>query len=63
MALLVAQQFFVDQEGPHLDSDKLESSLQNYLPDFALTKQGQNTIEKWMQMIMHVFRKVKKLFK
>uniref|UniRef100_A0AC35EU69 Myosin-VIIa n=1 Tax=Panagrolaimus sp. PS1159 TaxID=55785 RepID=A0AC35EU69_9BILA len=57
LALLAAQQFFVDQNGPNLDVEKLEGSIPNYLPDFALTKQGQNTVEKWMQMIMHVFRK------
>ena len=57
LVLLAAQQFFVDQNGPNLDIDKLESALQNYLPDFELTKKGKSTLEKWIQAVMHVFRK------
>ncbi|KAE9550764.1 hypothetical protein FO519_006016 [Halicephalobus sp. NKZ332] len=57
LVLLAAQEFFVDQKGPDLDVEKLESALPNYLPDFELTKKGKSTLEKWMQSVMHVFRK------
>ncbi|KAH7727939.1 hypothetical protein AAVH_04183 [Aphelenchoides avenae] len=57
LALLVAQQFFVDQGGPHLDVDRLDASLAKYLPDFERTKRGKPSTEKWLQLAMNTFRK------
>uniref|UniRef100_A0A914DZP4 Myosin-VIIa n=1 Tax=Acrobeloides nanus TaxID=290746 RepID=A0A914DZP4_9BILA len=57
LALLAAQQFFVDQNGPYMDVEKLEASLPTYLPDFLLSKQGKTSQEKWLQATMNVFRK------
>lgn len=55
---MVAQQFYVDQAGPHLDVDRLEASLPKYLPEHEMTKRGKLTTEKWLQLAMNVFRKV-----
>lgn len=58
LALLAAQQFFIDQNGAHMNVEKLESSLPTYLPDLVLAKQSKTAQEKWLQAIMNVFRKV-----
>uniref|UniRef100_A0A7E4VCT7 Myosin motor domain-containing protein n=1 Tax=Panagrellus redivivus TaxID=6233 RepID=A0A7E4VCT7_PANRE len=57
LVLLAAQQFYVDQNGPDLDVDKLEGALPAYLPDFESGKRSKEVTEKWLQAVMHVFRK------
>ena len=55
LAMLCAQQYYVDEEA--MDVSKLESHLNNYLPDFAFSGK-EMAKEKWIQSIMHQYRKV-----
>ncbi|VDD94921.1 unnamed protein product, partial [Enterobius vermicularis] len=59
LALLIAQQFYIDY-GSHLDVndiDKLEESLQRYLPDYELKKSSNDNLQRWLQLVMHAYRK------
>ena len=38
--------------------DKLEASIAAYLPDFEMNGKQQLTQEKWVQAVMHQYRKV-----
>ncbi|PAV81570.1 hypothetical protein WR25_02774 isoform A [Diploscapter pachys] len=55
LAALIAQQHYID--GGTLQVDKLEASIAAYLPDFEMNGKQQLTQEKWVQAVMHQYRK------
>lgn len=61
MALVCAQRYYVEHGAvSFVNIDVLEKELPNYLPENKLTKTDENlSAEKWVQLILNVFRKVK----
>ncbi|KAI6191670.1 Unconventional myosin-X [Aphelenchoides bicaudatus] len=59
LALLAAQQFFVQQNGQvQMEADILEKQLTSLLPEAIVTKNKTSLdTEKWLQLIMNVYRK------
>ncbi|KAK0401978.1 hypothetical protein QR680_016074 [Steinernema hermaphroditum] len=56
LAMLAAQQFFIEQKGAPLNVERLEVSIPSYLPDHELAKKN-GSMERWLQLIMHTYRK------
>uniref|UniRef100_A0A915BGX9 Myosin-VIIa n=1 Tax=Parascaris univalens TaxID=6257 RepID=A0A915BGX9_PARUN len=56
LATLAAQQFYVDH-GSQLDVDKLEENLHLYIPEFEMKNAKGSNHERWLQLVMHAFRK------
>uniref|UniRef100_A0A183V549 Myosin VIIa n=1 Tax=Toxocara canis TaxID=6265 RepID=A0A183V549_TOXCA len=56
LAGLAAQQYYVDH-GPEMDVDKLEQSLHLYIPEFEMKNAKGSNQERWLQLVMHAFRK------
>ena len=53
---LAAQQYYVDHASD-MNIERLVGLVPNYIPDSCL--QGTGTTEKWAQMIVNAYRKVK----
>jgi len=56
LAALAAQQYYVDHASD-MNLERLVGLVPNYIPDSCL--QGAGTIEKWGQMIVNAYRKVR----
>uniref|UniRef100_A0A0M3IQF6 MyTH4 domain-containing protein n=1 Tax=Ascaris lumbricoides TaxID=6252 RepID=A0A0M3IQF6_ASCLU len=56
LATLAAQQYYIDY-GPQLDIDKLEENLHIYIPEFEMKNAKGSNHERWLQLVMHAFRK------
>lgn len=57
MALLAAQQYYVDY-GRSMDIDELKNSLVMYIPEDQIHEADENCNERWLQLVLHAFRKV-----
>jgi len=58
LATMAAQQYFIDI-GADMKVDTLSAALPTYIPEFVLNAPNKtNNQERWIQLIMHAFRKV-----
>ncbi|VDN08326.1 unnamed protein product [Thelazia callipaeda] len=57
LAMLAAQQYYIDHGDTGMDIEKLENSLMIYLPEDEIQKFDENSNERWLQLILHALRK------
>ncbi|VDK42367.1 unnamed protein product [Anisakis simplex] len=57
LASLAAQQYYIEH-GAEMQVEKLEQSINSYIPEFELKKTKGSDQERWIQLILHAFRKV-----
>ncbi|VDN29627.1 unnamed protein product [Gongylonema pulchrum] len=56
LAVLTAQQYCIDH-GCLINTDNLEQSLLAYLPQNEIGDADENDNERWLQLVLHAFRK------
>ena len=65
MALLAAQQYFIATNGKHreIDVSELEELLPEFMPMgiFNITEENSEIRQKWIQLVLHAYRKVNKI--
>ena len=54
--MIAAQQYYVEN-GNDLQTDKLNTALNNYIPDFSLNS-SDKSLERWAQLVTTAFRRV-----
>ncbi|VBB26218.1 unnamed protein product [Acanthocheilonema viteae] len=57
VAVLAAQQYYVDYEDSAMNITKLENSLVMYLPEDDLRDADEKNHERWLHLVLHAFRK------
>ena len=55
LAMISAQQYYIEF-GTDLNTERLFNHLPNYIPDYCL--QGDNSLERWHQLVIQAFKKV-----
>lgn len=65
MSLICAQQFYIDNQkneeaNQFVNVEILEKALRDYLPKSELANEAEENsiIEKWIQLVLNVYRKV-----
>jgi myosin-7 len=56
LAMIAAQQYYVEN-GTDLQPDKLNTALNNYIPDFSLNS-SDKSLERWANLVTTAFRRV-----
>ncbi|MCP9257783.1 Unconventional myosin heavy chain 6 [Dirofilaria immitis] len=57
LAILAAQQYYIYHDDTSMNIDKLENSLVMYLPEDDIQELDENSHERWLQLVLHAFRK------
>ncbi len=58
LAMIAAQQFYIEFGGPEVHPDRLLNSLPNYIPDYCLAGQDEAlAIERWAKLTVAAFKK------